>query len=109
MDRDAILAIMNDWLSAAAEADPTLGWVRNATLRAEPAFLVDDTTKDGDEYKAGAVSIVLETSQRPGATAIQRLDTAIVGDVSLGRRAKRAWFESSSDGREIGRIVVIPS
>jgi hypothetical protein len=55
------------------------------------------------------VSIVIETSPRPDATAIQRLDEAIVGDVSLGRRAKRAWFEPSSVGHEIGRVVVIPS
>jgi hypothetical protein len=33
MERGAILAIINDWLFAVAEADTTLAWVRDASLR----------------------------------------------------------------------------
>lgn len=109
MDREKIERTVGDWLAALAEAEPaTFGWAASVTLQTSPAYLTDAQTKDGDDYKAGAVSVAICTSERPAAETVEALRVLIVDDRTLGTRAKHAQFERSDDPGEIGIVVVVP-
>lgn len=89
MDREAIRSTVHDWIAALISADPSLAWLSDAELTVEPAFLVDAKTKEGDDYKAGAVRIGISWSPAPDAASVQPLYDAVVADRTLGGRAKR--------------------
>jgi hypothetical protein len=108
MDRAAIEQIVRDWLDAFVEANPELAWLKDAQLRAEPAFLTAATTQDGDDYKAGAVPITLISDHTLDNRAIDKLHDCVVADRTLGGRTKRAVFERPRSTGQVGVIVVIP-
>jgi hypothetical protein len=108
MDRAAIRRTVHDWIAELTTADPSLAWLSDAELAVEPAFLVDAKTKEGDDYKAGAVRIAISPNSAPDAASIQRLYDAVVADRTLGGRAKRAHFERPRKDAEAGTLVVIP-
>lgn len=107
MDRVAIRAAVSDWLAALAESDAQFEWTGKAELTVEAAFLVDGKTRDGDDYKAGAVRVTVPADRQPVAS-VRNLRDAVVGDRTLGNRVKRATFEISTDDPESATIVVIP-
>lgn len=108
MDQEAVIGVVSDWLAQLVEADPSLGWLDQAELTAHPAFLTDTKSKEGDDYKAGAVPIKIAPEIDPDDGGVERLQDAVAADRTLGNRAKRATFERSSDEREAGIIVVVP-
>lgn len=108
VDREAIKATVADWIGALVEANPDLGWLTDADLEPYPAFLVDTHTKEGDDYKAGAVPIVVSADAARSPAAVDKLQDAVVADRTLGDRVKRAIYEPPRNEREAGTIVVIP-
>ena len=108
VDREAIKTTVAEWIGALVEAHPDLAWLTNADLEAYPAFLVDTQTKEGDDYKAGAVPIVVSADAAPSAAAVEKLQDAVVADRTLGDRVKRAIYERPRNECEAGTIVVIP-
>lgn len=108
MDQEAVTQVVSDWIADLAEADPSLVWLNQAERTAHPAFLTDERTKEGDDYKAGAVPIKIAARAKPSETDVQRLQDAVLSDRTLGDRVKRAIFERSTSDSEAGIIVVIP-
>lgn len=108
MDRPAIEAVAKEWVDALAASDPSLACLRDLEIIAYPAFLVDATTKEGDDYKAGAVPIMLQSASELTDDAIRRLHDAVVSDRTLGSRAKRAYYEHPSADGGAGTLVIIP-
>lgn len=108
MDRPAVEAVAKDWAHALAASDTSLAWLRDAELTAYPAFLVDALTKEGDDYKAGAVPIKLQTPSAPTDDAFGRIHAAVVGDRSLGGRVKHAYYEHPTADGGAGILVIIP-
>jgi hypothetical protein len=108
VDREAIRTVVEEWLAATAESDPRFDWLRAVLLDVEPASLVDNTTKDGDNYKAGAVRVALTGEGEPTIAHVKQLHDLIVGDCTLGNRAKDVRFEWSDEKNVVGRLVVIP-
>lgn len=108
MDREAIESIVRAWFETKVAAEPEFAWLGDADLTAHPAFLVDAQTKEGDDYKAGAVSIVVKPQSAPRLADITRLHDAVVGDRTLGNRAKRAVFEPPTGEHYAGTVVVVP-
>jgi len=108
MDREAIRTTVKEWLSTLVADQPDFAWLECAQLTAEPAFLVDAQTKEGDDYKAGAVTVVVTMDRTPSSDEVEKLYDTVVGDRTLGNRVKRAHFERPRDERQAGTIVVIP-
>jgi hypothetical protein len=108
MDRDAIETAVREWLAELAEGHAGWAWLGEARLDAQPAFLVDSETREGDHYKAGAVSIVVKAALAPGSATPEQLHDAVVDDATLGNRVKRAVYERPRAEGEAGTIVVIP-
>jgi hypothetical protein len=108
MDREAIRTAVGEWLDSVVEHNPQFGWLKDAQLDVQPAFLVDHQTKEGDDYRAGAVAVVVNQEERPTDGQIRQFHDLIVGDRTLGNRAKDVRFEYSNEERVVGRLVVIP-
>lgn len=107
MDRNAIEGIVEDWIDELS-AEEVFAWLRGAQIDVSPAFLVDHETKDGDDYKAGAVSITITSSEPVTDEQVEQLYDFVVADRTLGQSAKDARLEKSSDDAEVGRLIVIP-
>jgi hypothetical protein len=107
MNRVAIEADLRAWLDELAAHHIDFEWLREVGLSTHPAFLVDSTTPDGDDYKAGAVSISVTSAHDPSPQAIDQLHNAVVSDRTLGRRVKRATFERGTSVAE-ATIVIVP-
>lgn len=107
MDRQAIEADLRAWLDELAAHHADFEWLGEVELSTHPAFLVDSTTQDGDDYKAGAVSISFASPHAPSPQAIDQLHNAVVGDRTLGRRVKRATFERGTSVAD-ATIVIVP-
>jgi hypothetical protein len=75
VDREAIKTAVAEWIGALVEANPDLASLANAEYEAHPAFLVDTKTKEGDDYKAGAVPILYRPTRRPASPRLRSYTT----------------------------------
>jgi len=107
VDRQAVEKIAREWLDALADGVSDLAWLKTAQLTAYPAFLVAAATKEGDDYKAGAVPLAIDSGVAPSAELVDKIHDAVVDDRSLGGRAKWAVYERPS-GSDAGTLVIVP-
>src|SRR4051812_5194525 len=80
VDRQAIKAAAANWIEAVVEAQRDLAWLAEADLDAYPAFLTDAKAKEGDDYKAGAVPIVISADASQTEAAVDKLKRAVAAD-----------------------------
>jgi hypothetical protein len=109
MDREAIGTAVAEWLDWVVQHDSQFEWLRGAELDVQPAFLVDHKTKEGDDYKAGAVRVAVTGDDVATVERSRQLHDLVIRDRTLGNRAKDARFEYSGDAGVAGCLVVIPS
>src|SRR4051794_15164272 len=107
MDREAIEKVVREWFAKLADDDAAFTWPKEADQTAYPAFLVEAKTKEGDDYKAGAIPVRVKTGDVTEAM-VKNLHDAVVNDPTLGGRAKQVTFERPTAGDEAGTLVVIP-
>ena len=86
-----------------------LGWVGLLASSSKPVpCLAGYQTKDGDDYKAGAVEVSISTRDPATDAEVTQLLDLVVGDPASGNRAKDVPFERSGEARVVGRLAVIP-